>query len=115
MTKIRKGTFRERSRNIQRTFREHSGNVQCTFSAHSGNIQGAFTAHFGTRHPRQTPLRHEKSPLRMPQNFAHLFGVLFWIYFRLYLLRQSIWPYRCGVWKGKKGAFGVHAKMRQHE
>jgi hypothetical protein len=21
---------------------------------------------------------------------------------------QIIWPYHCGVWKGKKGAFGVH-------
>ncbi len=55
----------------------------------------------GTCHPRLTPLRHKKGRLRMPQNFAHLFGGLFRIYSRFYLSRESIWPYHCGVWKGK--------------
>jgi hypothetical protein len=58
-------------------------------------------------HPRQTPLRHENAPLRMPLNFAHLFMVLFWIYSRLYCTcrgNESSRPYNCGVWKGRKGA-----------
>ena len=64
---------------------------------------------------RAVRARHENAPLRMPQKFAHLFLVLFWIYSRLHLSRQIMWPYHCGVWKDKKGAFGVRAKVRQHE
>jgi hypothetical protein len=33
--------------------------------------------HQSTRNPRQTPLRHENAPLRIPQKIAHVFGVLF--------------------------------------
>jgi hypothetical protein len=73
--------------------------------------------HLNTSHLRQTPLHHGNAPLRMPQHFAHLFMVLFWIYLAAssYLSRQLSWPYDCGVWKSKKGAFGVHAKVHQHE
>lgn len=45
----------------------------------------------------QTPLRHENG-LILCTPFE---GPVFWIYSRLYLLRQWSCPYNCGVWKAK--------------
>jgi hypothetical protein len=42
-----KGTFRDRSGNIQGPFREHSGTVQGTFRDRSGTVRGKFRDYSG--------------------------------------------------------------------